>query len=62
MRSDLPEDTKNQLRELFYHMHEDPEMQSALGRVLIDQFLPPRPELYEELRRKYDMRRSLPGE
>ena len=62
MRSDLSEDMKERLRELFYHMHEDPEMAGALQQVLIDRFLPPRPELYEELRKKYDMRRSLPGE
>jgi phosphonate transport system substrate-binding protein len=62
VRSDMPEDMKERLREIFYHMDEDPEMKAALGQALIDRFLPPEPGLYEELRKKYDMRRSLPGE
>ncbi len=61
VRSDLPENVKEQLREIFYHMHEDADMKEALGQALIDRFLPPEPELYEELRKKYDMRRTLPG-
>ena len=56
MRSDLSTGDKEHLRQVFYHMHERPELQEALQQVMIDSFVPPQEELYAPLRQKYAMR------
>lgn len=62
MRSDLPAAEKEALRRIFYSMNENPALHEAMERTLIDRFVPPEPELYAELRHKYNVRNNLPGE
>lgn len=49
VRSALPAEEKARLREIFYQMAEDPEMQQVLRDVAIDRFVPPDDELYAPL-------------
>lgn len=62
MRSDLPEDLKAKLQAVFYQMSEEPELAKAMQRVVIDKFIAPQPQLYEELRAKYKHREKLAGD
>lgn len=61
MRQDLPVETKHRLQEIFFHMDEDPEMARAMQKVIIDKFVAPVPEYYDELKSKYKQREKLPG-
>lgn len=61
MRRDLPQGVKDKLRDIFYHMDEQPEMAQAMHQVIIDKFVEPQPEAYDELKRKYQQREGLPG-
>lgn len=61
MRHDLPQGVKDKLRDIFYHMDEQPEMAQAMHQVIIDKFVEPQPEAYDELKRKYQQREGLPG-
>lgn len=45
---------KEQLRQIFLTMHEDPEVAVAMQHLVIDRFVIPTPELYEPLRKLYD--------
>lgn len=58
MRSSLSSAEKDKLRHVFYTMDEEPSLQEALQQAVIDQFVPPDPRLYDELRRKYALRHS----
>lgn len=60
MRQDLPTETKQRLQEIFFHMDENPEMAEAMRQVIIDKFVSPQPEVYDELKRKYKQREKLP--
>lgn len=60
MRQDLPPETRQRLQEIFFHMDEDPEMAEAMRQVIIDKFVPPQPDVYNELKRKYRQREGLP--
>lgn len=62
MRRDLPETDKEQLRQLFYTMDQEPSLHEALGQALIDKFVEPQPELYDQLRQAYTLRSHLAGE
>lgn len=62
MRSDLPEQEKDALRRIFYDMDQTPALHGALQHVVIDKFIAPDPSLYEELRRKYNVRSHRQGE
>ena len=62
MRSDLPEAEKQELKEIFYKMSDEAPLREAMQRAVIDKFVPPQPELYEDLRSKYSMRDRLPGD
>ncbi|MCR5176609.1 MAG: phosphate/phosphite/phosphonate ABC transporter substrate-binding protein [Anaerovibrio sp.] len=62
IRSDLPADEKERLRELFINMNNDPNMQVAMARVMIDKFVPQIPHAYDELRSKYNRLAKLPGD
>jgi phosphonate transport system substrate-binding protein len=42
------------LRDIFLHMHEDPELGAALQRLAIGRFTPPAPHEYDALRELYD--------
>lgn len=61
MRRDLPQEAKDRLRDIFYHMDEQPEMAQVMHRAIIDKFVEPQPEAYDELKRKYQQREGLPG-
>ena len=56
MQNDKP--LKNQ--EIFFHMDENQEMAEAMQQVIIDKFVSPQPEVYDELKRKYKQREKLP--
>jgi len=45
---------KEQLRQIFLTMHENPEVSEALQGLVIDKFVIPTPKLYEPLRKLYD--------
>ena len=62
MRSDLSAEQKQELREIFYHMDAQSQAREAMHRVMIDQFVAPVPELYEELRNRYDKRHHVSGD
>jgi phosphonate transport system substrate-binding protein len=62
MRSDLSQEEKDKLREIFYKMGDDPSLHEAMQRAVIDKFVSPQPELYADLRHKYNMRDRLSGE
>ena len=61
MRKDLPERTKLQLQNIFYNMSKEPSLEQATERVMIEKFIEPEPQLYNDLRRKYRHRENLPG-
>lgn len=54
INKNLKVEQKEQLREIFLSMHEDPEVFEALQGLVIDKFVVPTPELYEPLRKLYD--------
>ena len=60
MRQDLLPETRQRLQEIFFHMDEDPEMAEAMRQVIIDKFVPPQLDVYNELKRKYRQREGLP--
>lgn len=60
MRQDLSTETKQRLQEIFFHMDENPEMAEVMRQVIIDKFVSPQPEAYDELKRKYKQREKLP--
>lgn len=62
MCSDLSEEEKHELREIFYKMSDEASLREAMQRALIEKFTPPQPELYEDLRSRYSMRDRLPGD
>ena len=43
-------------------MSDEAPLREAMQRAVIDKFVPPQPELYEDLRSKYSMRDRLPGD
>lgn len=61
MRMDLPEETKYKLQEIFFNMSNDQTLEQALECVMIDKFIAPEPELYRELKSKYNHKENLPG-
>ena len=61
MRQDLAPETKARLQQIFYHMDERPDLARAMHQAIIDKFVPPQPEAYDELKRKYQQREKLPG-
>lgn len=61
MRQDLPQPLKDRLRDIFFHMDENPELVEAMHQVIIDKFVEPIPEAYDELKRRYQQREGLPG-
>ena len=60
MRQDLPLESKQQLQEIFFHMDENPDMAEVMRQVIIDKFVPPMPDVYNELKSKYRQREGLP--
>ena len=60
MRQDLPLESKQQLQEIFFHMDENPDMAEVMRQVIIDKFVPPIPDVYNELKSKYRQREGLP--
>lgn len=56
MRSDLSGQEKDALRHIFYNMDQNSALREVLRHVVIDKFIAPTPELYEELRHKYNLR------
>lgn len=50
----LKMEQKEQLRQIFLSMQEDPEAFEAMQGLVIDRFIIPTPELYEPLRKLYD--------
>lgn len=62
IRSNLPQEEKEQLRTLFYNMSNEPSLKPFMAQVMIDRFVPPEPSAYDELRRKYNQRERLPGD
>lgn len=62
IRSDLPAAEKAALRQLFYALGSEASLRPALRQAIIDQFIPPQPELYEPLRRNYLRTQREPGE
>ena len=61
MRQDLPQDVKDRLREIFFHMDEEPELANAMHHAIIDKFVAPMPDAYDELKHKYQQKEKLPG-
>ena len=61
MRQDLPQDVKDRLKTIFFHMDEEPELANAMHQAIIDKFVAPMPDAYDELKRKYQQKEKLPG-
>ncbi len=61
IRSNMPESEKNQIRNVFYKMSSVQELRPAMKKVVIDRFIPPRPEMYSPLREKYRRLYSYEG-
>lgn len=53
IRSNMPEKEKNQIRNVFYKMSTVQELHPVMKKVVIDRFIPPKPEMYRPLREKY---------
>jgi phosphonate transport system substrate-binding protein len=47
---DLPVESKEHIRKILFSMHQDPEGQKILTELMIDRFIPPKEEWYENLR------------
>ncbi len=47
---DSPEKLKEQVRQLLYSMHRDPEGREVLDELMIDRFVAPKEELYDTIR------------
>ena len=45
----LPAESKEHIRKILYSMHQDPEGQKILKELMIDRFIPPQEEWYENL-------------
>ena len=43
-------------------MSNEPHLKPYMAQVMIEQFVPPIPSAYDELRRKYNQRERLPGD
>lgn len=54
VNKNLKPEQKEQFRDIFLHMHKDPEVYTALQKLMIDRFVMPNPELYQPLRDLYD--------
>jgi phosphonate transport system substrate-binding protein len=54
----LPAEAKEHIRKILFSMHQDPEGQKILTELMIDRFIPPKEEWYENLRQ---MQRHLTG-
>ncbi len=46
----LSRETKTQIQQLLFSMHQDPEGRKILAELMIDRFIPPREEWYDSLR------------
>jgi phosphonate transport system substrate-binding protein len=55
----LKPEQKEQFRNIFLHMHEDPEVFKALQDLVIDRFVIPMPAMYDPLRKLYDQTRII---
>ena len=56
----LRTEQKEQFRQIFLHMHEDPVLRRALQTLVIDRFVKPIPNAYAPLREMYDRTLGLP--
>ena len=54
IRKNLPTAQKEQLRQIFLEMNQDPDTAQAMQKLMIDRFVPPQPKLYEPLKKIYD--------
>jgi phosphonate transport system substrate-binding protein len=45
----LPQKVKEQIRDVLYHMHQDPEGKRILDELMIDRFITPKDECYEPI-------------
>ncbi len=59
INKNLSAQQKENLRNIFHTMHEDPEMKPVLKGLLIDRFVLPNPELYRPLQKIYDQAGGL---
>lgn len=50
---------KAQFREIFLRMHQDPEVAKAMQKLVIEQFVEPKPELYQPLKELYERTSGL---
>lgn len=53
IRGNIPENEKNQIRNIFYKMSSEKDLHAAMEKVVIDKFIPPDSSLYKPLREKY---------
>lgn len=60
VKSSLPEEEKSELQEIFFSLHQSAMVKKALQNAMIDQFVPPEPELYYDLKSKYNLIHNLP--
>jgi phosphonate transport system substrate-binding protein len=54
----LPPESKERLRQILFSMHQDPEGKRILSELMIDRFIPPQEEWYENLKQ---MHRQVAG-
>jgi phosphonate transport system substrate-binding protein len=55
---DLPDESKERIRQIMFSMHQDPEGKRILTELMIDRFIPPQEEWYENLK---EMHRQVAG-
>ena len=61
MRSALDAREKDELRQVFYRMHENPELARAMKTIVIDRFVAPDTVAYEQFKAQYAAQKRLAG-
>lgn len=61
VRSDLDPAEKEELRHIFYTMHEDADLAKAMKNIVIDRFIPPDSAAYETFKQQYQAQKRLAG-
>lgn len=56
VQSTLPLKDKQKLQDILFNLHNNKDIQPQLSNIMIDQFVPPQPNLYKKLKEQYDMR------
>ena len=56
IRKDIDKETKAKIQNILFNIKKKKNVKEALNKVMIDQFVVPNPELYENLKQKYKIK------